>query len=71
MTTKSYRTSGLTCDHCVRAVTTELLQTGIVSSVDIDLHPGETSIVTVSGPGEIDDAIVAEAIDEAGYAVVD
>lgn len=70
MGTKSYRAAGLTCDHCVRAVTTELLQTGIVTTVDVDLHPGEESVVTVTGPGDIDDAIVAEAIDEAGYEVV-
>ena len=66
MTTETYRVTGMTCDHCVRAVTTELVLLPGVRSVDIDLAEGA---VTVTSDGPLDQEEVREAVDEAGYAL--
>ena len=66
MTTTTYRVTGMTCDHCVRAVTTELVLLPGVRSVDIDLAEGA---VTVTSDGPLDQEEVREAVDEAGYAL--
>lgn len=66
MTTATYQVTGMTCDHCVRAVTTELVLLEGVRSVDIDLAQGA---VTVTSDGPLDREEVREAIDEAGYAL--
>ena len=58
----------MTCDHCVRAVTTELVLLPGVRSVNIDLAEGA---VTVTSDGPLDQEEVREAIDEAGYALQD
>lgn len=60
--------TGMTCDHCVRAVTTELVLLPGVRSVDIDLAEGA---VTVTSDGPLDQEEVREAVDEAGYALQD
>jgi copper chaperone len=65
MTTRTYTVEGMTCGHCVNAVTEEVEKVDGVSSVDVDL---DTKTVTVSGD-PLDDAAIAAAIDEAGYAV--
>lgn len=64
MTTATYLVTGMTCDHCVRAVTTELVLLPGVRSVDVDLAEGA---VTVTSDGPLDREEVREAIDEAGY----
>lgn len=66
MTSTTYQVSGMTCDHCVRAVTTELVLLPGVRSVDVDLAQGA---VTVTSDGPLDLEQVREAIDEAGYAL--
>ena len=68
MTTATYQVTGMTCDHCVRAVTTELVLLEGVRSVDVDLAQGA---VTVTSDGPLDRDEVREAIDEAGYALED
>ncbi len=68
MTTATYQVSGMTCDHCVRAVTTELVLLPGVRSVDVDLAGGAVT-VTSDGPLDLDE--VREAIDEAGYTLQD
>lgn len=64
MTTTEYQVQGMTCEHCVRAVTTELVMLTGVQSVDVDLTNG-TVTVTSNAPFAEDQ--VREAIDEAGY----
>jgi copper chaperone len=54
---------GMHCEHCERAVKTEVAQVAGVRSVDVDL---DTKRVTVRGDGIADEAVRA-AIDEAGY----
>ena len=59
-----YEVKGMTCDHCVRAVTSELLLVPGVQSVDVDLGSGHVTVVSEADLARDD---VAEAIDEAGY----
>lgn len=66
MTTRTYTVEGMSCGHCVNAVTAEVGKVGGVASVDVDL---EAKTVTVSGE-PLDDAAIKAAVDEAGYAVV-
>ena len=67
MTTRTYTVSGMTCSHCVRAVTEEVGEVAGVRDVTVDLDTGK---VTVSTDGDLDDAAVREAVVEAGYEVV-
>jgi len=67
ITTTTYRVEGMTCEHCVRAVTTELVILPGVQSVDVDLESGA---VTVTSNGPLDESAVREAVDEAGYELV-
>jgi copper chaperone len=71
MQTTRYLVSGMTCEHCVRAVTSELARLPSVSEVRIDLVPGGTSPVTVTSEEQLPAQAVGEALDEAGgYALV-
>ncbi len=63
MATKVYRVDGMTCQHCVKAVSDELAHVPGVAKFDVNL---DTKLVTVDGDSLDDGAIVA-AIDEAGY----
>jgi copper chaperone len=65
--TRTYTVAGMTCEHCVRAVTTEVGALPGVRKVDVDLASGR---VTVASDDTLDDDAVAAAVDEAGYAVV-
>ena len=67
MTTATYKVQGMTCDHCVHAVTTELSGIDGVTEVDVDLAAG-TATVTSEAP--LDQSVVAAAVDEAGYELV-
>lgn len=69
MTTASYTVTGMTCEHCVRAVHDELGALDGVTSVDTQLVPDGFSTVTVTSDFPLPDAQVAAAVDEAGYVV--
>jgi copper chaperone len=70
-TTVTVDVAGMTCQHCVNAVTQELTALGGVRDVAVDLVAGGTSHVTVTSDVPLDDAAVRAAVDEAGYDVVD
>ena len=59
--------SGMTCGHCVSAVTMELSLLPSVSEVDVDLESGQ---VTITSDTALEQAQLATAIDEAGYELV-
>lgn len=59
--------SGMTCGHCVSAVTMELSLLPSVTEVDVDLESGQ---VTITSGAALDQAQLATAIDEAGYELV-
>jgi copper chaperone len=65
-TTTTYAVDGMTCGHCVAAVTEELSKLDGVSAVDVDLGTGR---VTIESDRPLDSADVAAAVDEAGYAI--
>ncbi|MEO6126359.1 MAG: heavy-metal-associated domain-containing protein [Ilumatobacteraceae bacterium] len=65
-TTTIFTVTGMTCGHCVAAVTDEVSKIDHVNSVDIDLGTGA---VTIESEGPIDPIQFAAAIDEAGYEV--
>jgi copper chaperone len=66
MTTATYQVTGMTCEHCARAVTAELKSVDGVTEVTVDLHPGGASAVTVSSAAPLTAGAVAAALDEAG-----
>lgn len=62
--TSTYTVTGMTCEHCVRAVREELGKVEGVTAVEVDLDSGR---VTVESSTPLDAADVAAAVDEAGY----
>ena len=66
MASATYQVTGMTCEHCVRAVSEELRSLAGVSSVTVELNPGGSSAVTVTSDGPLADGAVAGALDEAG-----
>ena len=66
MTSAIYRVTGMSCEHCVRAVSGELKALDGVSEVTVDLVPGGASVVMVTSEGPLAGQAVADALDEAG-----
>ncbi|AYF72920.1 copper chaperone [Nocardia yunnanensis] len=66
MATSTYTVTGMTCGHCVGAVTKEIGKIDGVTSVDVDLASG---LVTVESAAPLADTEVIAAVDEAGYEV--
>jgi len=66
MTTTTYTVTGMTCEHCVRAVSEEVGRIPGVQRVDVDLATGR---VDVEAEGPVDRQAFAAAVDEAGYEV--
>jgi len=66
MVSATYQVTGMSCEHCVHAVSEELTALGGVTGVSVDLVPGGTSVVTVSSDEPLAGQAVAAALDEAG-----
>ena len=64
MINETFTVTGMTCGHCVNAVSGEVAKIAGVSQVDIDLDSGR---MTVTSDASIDRIQVAAAVDEAGY----
>ena len=64
MTTATYAVTGMSCQHCVDAVTAEVGRLAGVEQVTIDLPTGA---VTVESAAPLALADVRAAVDEAGY----
>nr|WP_296065674.1 heavy-metal-associated domain-containing protein [uncultured Actinoplanes sp.] len=62
--TNTYTVTGMTCSHCVQAVTGEISALPGVADVQIDLSSGA---VTVTSEAPLEDEAVRAAVDEAGY----
>jgi copper chaperone CopZ len=69
-TALTYGVTGMTCEHCVRAVTDELTALRGVRDVGIDLVVGGTSTVRVVSDAPLAESAVRDAVAEAGYTVV-
>lgn len=63
-TDQSYTVIGMTCEHCVQAVTEEVGAIPAVTDVRVDLASG---VLTVTATEPVDRAAVEAAVDEAGY----
>ena len=62
--TRTYRVTGMTCGHCVTAITQEVGALVDVTDVHVELATGD---VTVTSTRPLTDDEVAAALDEAGY----
>jgi copper chaperone CopZ len=72
MSATTYAVTGMSCEHCAQAVSTELAGLHGVSSVSVELSPGGVSRVTVTSDAPLPAAAVSGALDEAGgYQIAD
>lgn len=60
-----YKVPGISCGHCVNAITDEVMKVDGVRELDVDI---DRKLVTVIGD-HLDDDAVRAAIDEAGYEI--
>ncbi|CAM3568014.1 MULTISPECIES: heavy-metal-associated domain-containing protein [Micrococcales] len=67
MAANEYQVTGMTCGHCEMSVREEV--SGIPGVEDVEVS-AQTGKLVVSGSGEIDDAKVLAAVEEAGYTAV-
>jgi copper chaperone CopZ len=65
MAEQSYRVEGMTCAHCVAAVTDEVGRIPGAEHVEVDLESG-TLLVRGESVGDAD---VRAAVEEAGYSL--
>ncbi len=65
MTETTYTVQGMTCGHCVQAVTEEVSAVPGVTDVQVTLEDGT---LVVRGE-DVADGAVRSAVDEAGYQV--
>ncbi len=66
MSESTYSVAGMTCDHCARAVSTEVANIPGVTAVDVDV---DTGTVRVTSEQPVDEAAFRAAVEEAGYEV--
>ena len=70
MASTTYTVRGMTCGHCVTAVTEEISAIPGVSEVSIELVEGGDSAVIVASDAELELEAVRAAVDEAGYELI-
>ncbi len=66
MVQRVYRVPDVSCQHCVRAITSELQKIPGVQSVHVDL---DTKLVTVAADESVSDEEIRAGIEEAGYEI--
>jgi copper chaperone CopZ len=66
VSTATYTVVGMTCSHCVAAVTEEVSAVPGVAAVGVDLASGG---LTVTSTEPVDEGAVRAAVEEAGYEV--
>ncbi|GMA19231.1 heavy-metal-associated domain-containing protein [Arsenicicoccus piscis] len=67
MAANEYQVTGMTCGHCEMSVREEVSEVPGVEDIQVSAQTGK---LVVSGSGEIDDAKVLAAVEEAGYTAV-
>ena len=65
MVTKIAHIEGMTCGHCESAVTQNLIELGKLTNIKVSAEQG-----TAKFQGEISEAELAAAIDDAGYKLI-
>ena len=66
MSTQIFPVTGLTCGHCVGAITSEVKAVPGVTDVLIDLVAGGTSVLSVTADKALTEVEVIAALEEAG-----
>lgn len=66
--TAHYLVQGMTCEHCVNAVSSEVSALPGVTAVEVDLVSGSLQVTSDAPLARTE---VATAVDEAGYALLD
>jgi len=64
---ETHDVAGMTCDHCARAVRTEVSALDGVTGVDVDLDSG---VVRVTAEQPVSTTALRDAVEEAGYTLV-
>ena len=67
MSTLEYQVTGMTCGHCEMSVREEVGEIPGVQDIQVSAQTGK---LNVTAEGEIDDAKVLAAVEEAGYSAV-
>lgn len=65
--TTTFTVAGMTCSHCIHAVSEELGRLSGVTGVDVDLVAGGESRVRVTGDRAVAEDDARAAVAEAGY----
>lgn len=64
MANATYEVTGMTCDHCVNAVKSELSQLEGVEAVEVELDSGRVSVTSAE---PLDADTIRSAVERAGY----
>jgi copper chaperone len=67
----SLQVQGMSCSHCVSAVTKKLSALDGVTGVRVSLVPGGTSTVSLSADRPVPEAALRAAIEDAGYRITE
>ncbi|MBX3195129.1 MAG: heavy-metal-associated domain-containing protein [Microbacteriaceae bacterium] len=67
MTANEYQVTGMTCGHCEMSVREEVSEIAGVEDIQVSARTGR---LVVTASGDIDDAKVLDAVEEAGYSAV-
>ncbi|MVA77639.1 heavy metal transporter [Auraticoccus sp. F435] len=68
MSTATYQVTGMSCGHCEQAIRQEVTALDGLEVVSVD--SGSGVLVVSAAAGDVDDAAVLAAVDEAGYQAV-
>ena len=66
MTTSTYVVQGMNCEHCVNSITETVGEVPGVTDILIDLPTGT---MNVTGQSALDDDVIRQAVEEAGFQV--
>ena len=67
MAANEYQVTGMTCGHCEMSVREEVSEVPGVTYVEVSAQTGK---LVVTAEGDLDDAKVLAAVEEAGYTAV-
>ena len=67
MASNDYQVTGMTCGHCEMSIREEVSEIPGVQDIQVSAQTGK---LNVTAEGEIDDAKVLAAVEDAGYSAV-